>query len=590
MDQDDTPVTPPETDSSSVMIPAGGTPTDTASNLEQSLLYAVIGGSLVALALAILWALVTVAAEYQYGIMAIAIGLITGSAVRYFGRGETKTFGAVGAILSFASCLVGNLLSVYGFFAKNNSLSIFQALFQIDFARVLSAFPKTFSSMDLVFYGLAVYEGYRFSFISAAQGGRAEAALYGPLMRPALARFRKPLLIFGGLLVLGGIYGLQYLASGPVTFTYESGAKRSSGELRFGKTHGLWTYYSENGAIQSKLNYREGEADGEASWWSGEGKLTREGAFWQGLEHGEWKIYGDNGTVVAKGRFAYGRQVGEWEYRHPNGERSLVNRYVLGSLDGESVSWHDNGKVSEQGRYQDGQKTGVWKTWDSSGLPLCEYRYEGDSEFVVNCWTADHKQTVKDGNGEFVSFHPDGQVNEKGVVKDGRKIGIWVAFHPNGKMSMKSRWEGETRVLVDAWDEKGQPLVESGNGTYVVAGANGKILIKGNYKNGLQDGEWTFFYTDSGAVMQVFEYAAGLFEGPSRGSYESGAMEWQGSFKKNQREGEWIWYHENGAVSARVHLVAGNKDGKQIFYNSQGKKVREETYRDGVLMAERDLI
>ena len=89
--------------------------------------------------------------------------------------------------------------------------------------------------------------------------------------------------------------------------------------------------------------------------------------------------------------------------------------------------------------------------------------------------------------------------------------------------------------------------------------------------------------------MQVLHYAGGLIEGPSVGYYESGAMMNQGAFKKNEREGEWVWYHENGEVSSRVHLIAGKKEGKQVFYNSQGKKVREETYKNGALVAERDL-
>jgi antitoxin component YwqK of YwqJK toxin-antitoxin module len=590
MDKDDTTVTPSETDSPSVLIPAGGAPTDPIPNLEPSFLYAVIGGSLVALGLAILWALITVASEYQYAIMAIAIGLITGSAVRYFGRGRTTAFGVVGAFLSLASCLAGNFLSVIGFMAKNSSMGIFQALTQVNYARVLSAFPKTFNGMDLLFYGLAVYEGYRFSFIPIGVAGRAEAMLFSPLMKPAFARFRKPLLVAGAVLLVGGIYGLQYLASGPVTFSYASGAKQASGELRFGKSHGIWTTYYENGAVQSRMNYREGEPDGEAAWWSADGKLTREGALWQSMEHGEWKFYDGTGTVVARGRFAYGRQVGDWEYRHPNNEKSKACRYALGALDGEFVSWHDNGKMSEQGRYQNDKKTGVWRTWDREGLPLCEYRYEGDTELIENCWAADHALTVKAGNGEFFSYYPDGQVKERGAVKDGRKTGIWLAFHPNGKMSLKGRWDGDTSLVIDAWDEQGQPLVQNGSGTYVTTGDTGKTVVKGDYKNGLQEGEWSLHYPESGAVAQVMAYDGGLLEGRMSSYYESGAMECQGGLKKNQREGEWTWYHENGEVSSRVHLIAGKKDGKQVFYNSQGKKVREETYKNGTLVAERDLI
>lgn len=590
MEPEDLPVAPPEADPSSFIPPAGGASDEVNVGTEPSLLYAVIGGSFVALVLAIVWASITAASDTQYGIMAIAVGFGTGAAVRYFGRGETATFGMVGAFLSLASCLAGNILSVYWIVAKRNSWSIFQALFQVDLSRLLSLLTKNTGGMDLFFYALAVIEGYRFSFLSAAHAGRPEGALFGSLMKPSLARFRKPLLVVAGLLTIGGIFSLKNLSSGPVTLTYKSGSNQATGVTRAGKPHGLWTYFSEKGAVLSKLNYVDGELEGAASWWSAEGKLSREGAFRQGHRHGEWKYYDDKGTVVARGRFAYGRETGAWEYRYAPNLMSKVCRYALGVLDGESVSWYPNGKKSERGAYQDGEKIGIWKTWDSAGLPLCEFRYEGDSELVMNCWTADHAQTVKDGNGTFVSYYFGGQVNEKGEVKDGRRTGVWQAYHPNGKMRMKVRWEGDTPLVVDAWNDKGEPLVRDGNGTYVGTLETGKTPVKGDYKNGRQDGEWTTYYPESGAVMHVVVYAGGSLEGPLSGFFASGAKESQGSFKNNQREGEWTWYHENGAVSTQIKFVNGKKDGQQVFYNSQGKKVRVETYKDGVLVAEKDLI
>jgi hypothetical protein len=132
---------------------------------------AIIAGIAAAVVAAIIWAVVTVETEFQIGYMAIGVGFLVGFAVR-LGNGTGPVFGLTGAILALLGCLLGNFFSMIGFVAKGQHMNILSALSAIDLSRVPEIMAATFNPMDLVFYGIAVYEGYRFSQRKPAAGSR----------------------------------------------------------------------------------------------------------------------------------------------------------------------------------------------------------------------------------------------------------------------------------------------------------------------------------------------------------------------------------------------------------------------------------
>ena len=132
--------------------------------LEQNLPLAIGFGFFAMLAGALLWAAITVVTEYQIGYMAIAIGFLVGFAIRYGGKGFDQIFGISGAVLSLIGCALGNLLSTVGFIGNENGISYFEVLEQLDMALVSELMTITFSPMDILFYGIALYYGYKLSF------------------------------------------------------------------------------------------------------------------------------------------------------------------------------------------------------------------------------------------------------------------------------------------------------------------------------------------------------------------------------------------------------------------------------------------
>lgn len=133
---------------------------------EQNLMLGVIGAAVAAVVGAAIWAAVTVMTEFQIGWMAVGVGFLVGFAVRKLGKGMTSVFGYVGAIGALGGCLLGNVLSVCGFAATANSVPFLSVAVDVlsSPSIVVELLKATFSPMDVVFYGIAVYEGYRFSF------------------------------------------------------------------------------------------------------------------------------------------------------------------------------------------------------------------------------------------------------------------------------------------------------------------------------------------------------------------------------------------------------------------------------------------
>jgi hypothetical protein len=124
---------------------------------------ALAAGILSALIAALSWAAITLFSGYQIGWMAIGVGIFAGLAVRHFGNGAERSYGAMGALLAILGCVLGNVIGTLGFLARQDGLSAPQILDQFDMQMLADIWLASFRPMDLLFYLLAAYEGYTLS-------------------------------------------------------------------------------------------------------------------------------------------------------------------------------------------------------------------------------------------------------------------------------------------------------------------------------------------------------------------------------------------------------------------------------------------
>ena len=102
------------------------------------------------------------------GWMAVGVGFLVGYAVRLCGKGIKKIYGIIGAVFALVGCLLGNFLSVCSMLAKEEGMAFFELLSRLNPAAIPELMTATFHPMDLLFYGIAVYEGYKFSFLQVS--------------------------------------------------------------------------------------------------------------------------------------------------------------------------------------------------------------------------------------------------------------------------------------------------------------------------------------------------------------------------------------------------------------------------------------
>lgn len=131
--------------------------------LDQNFFRAVVFGFIASIAGAVIWALISVTTGYQIGYMALGVGALVGYTIRFLGKGFEINFAILGALASLFGCLLGNLLSVVGFVSKDYGIGFWQICGTLNMGAIIEIMIGTFQFMDVLFYGIAIYEGFRFA-------------------------------------------------------------------------------------------------------------------------------------------------------------------------------------------------------------------------------------------------------------------------------------------------------------------------------------------------------------------------------------------------------------------------------------------
>jgi hypothetical protein len=130
----------------------------------QSMPLALAAGVVAALIGATIWAVVTDMSQgIQIGWMAVGVGFLVGYAVQFLGKGIERPYQYVGAVCALLGCLLGNYFAMVGFAAQQMHVDFFTVIARIPLDKALSVMQDSFQPIDLLFYAIAVYEGFRFS-------------------------------------------------------------------------------------------------------------------------------------------------------------------------------------------------------------------------------------------------------------------------------------------------------------------------------------------------------------------------------------------------------------------------------------------
>ncbi len=545
---------------------------------------ALLGGFLAAILGACLWTVVSILTEYQIGYMAVGLGVLVGYAVQFFGAGIELRFRILAGVLALLSCVVGNLLTQFGFYAYQESYSLFGAMSQFALTDYPTILLENLSPIDFLFYALAASAGFKFALRKPTLGETAQVNNHFFDPAPPHASYRIPVLL-ATVLILGGFVLMgNRTYSGPRMYYHENGKLSSTGEMANGKMQGDWTFYDEEGRKSQSGTLYNGIANGTWNWYTPEGQLYQSQDYVFGNEEGLFKAFYPNNSLSDSIRFVKGRRNGLMKSYFADGKLKSEGRMENDLRQGKWVTYYESGKVQYKIVYKDDLIHGDYFYYHPNGQLGEHFVFEsGRCTNLLEQYAADGSPLVKNGNGNYRSMTDEAVYNGSGPIKNGKAFGQWELFANSTKISLKATFV-DTSFIINEVMYGAKAIVKNGNGQYRDYAIDGKtILIKGEIREGRRHGKWTTYFED-GTLSEEINYDNGTLTGRYLSKYVDGTNMYECTYKKGKVEGMCQWYHPNGQLSAEVEYKQGAKQGWQSFFAEDGQLIRKERWEDNRLL------
>jgi antitoxin component YwqK of YwqJK toxin-antitoxin module len=193
--------------------------------------------------------------------------------------------------------------------------------------------------------------------------------------------------------------------------------------------------------------------------------------------------------------------------------------------------------------------------------------------------------------------YPDGTVRvERQVTKFSddhyEANGYYREWYPNGKQFISGqfrngRQHGEWSYFFDNEQPNRKVTFENGrlNGAWDVFRADGTLAAKRSYSNGLRDGEWINFSAGE-RPLRIEQYVKGAAEGVWKVFHEDGQLAQQIGMKQGQYHGVVLQFDKEGKKQMEVNYVDGKLDGVATLWLPDGRRLLQE-YKAGRLISEK---
>ena len=167
-----------------------------------------------------------------------------------------------------------------------------------------------------------------------------------------------------------------------------------TGYLKFGKKHGIWTYYDHTMTVMGTVSFKENVKDGPSKRFNGK-KISSIGHWKNDKRNGEWKFYSANGKLKQILNYKDGKEQGNFAEYYPDGK--LKSDGYLQINDGDSLInyYYQNGQLAETKVSKKYQKDGQQKTYFKNGkLESLKLYNKGQPIQTESVYTRKAKQLI----------------------------------------------------------------------------------------------------------------------------------------------------------------------------------------------------
>ena len=113
---------------------------------------------------------------------------------------------------------------------------------------------------------------------------------------------------------------------------------------------------------------------------------------------------------------------------------------------------------------------------------------------------------------------------------------------------------------------------------------NGQIKHEGNYKDGKEDGKWTYWNENDQKYYEENYKDGDLVDNTLFKYYDNGQIEESKNYKDKGLNVKSTFWYKNGQKFAEGNYKDSKLDGTWTWWNMKGQKIEEGNYKDGDLV------
>ena len=381
--------------------------------------------------------------------------------------------------------------------------------------------------------------------------------------------------------VIKEVYFIEDVPQDEILEYYSNGKLKKRTKIENGKEVGLALEYNESGEIITEVIYDNGflKERNEYNRFNEIGEKT-----------GVWRTFHPNGTIESEIGYENGKKSGLAKTYNKKGKLIDLRR-----MDGDTLAGHkdelviidlykafyEDGKIKLIGGINNGLKNGIFREYDKEGEIINGYIYDYDTLIAEGMISA-----AGIYQGEWRHYYKIGKLAAEGNYIDSKKDGKWIYYYANGKKEQEGKYvENELKGEWKWYYQNGQiKRIEFYNKKSLLEGSVfeydslGNEMTRGEYYNGLKEGDW--FY-QVGDYKEVGSFSRGYEDGIWNYYYLNGRLAFTGAFNEGEPKGKHVYYHQNGIPKLVGKYLGGEKHGKWKAYNRQGEKTQVIEYRRG---------
>jgi antitoxin component YwqK of YwqJK toxin-antitoxin module len=364
-----------------------------------------------------------------------------------------------------------------------------------------------------------------------------------------------------------------------------------------GQRAGAFKTYYKNAGLYEDMNYVNDSLDGKYLTYFLDGKLKNERSFKHNQAQENEKEYNQSGLLskafslksdMKGGSFIFNYDLGD-PYKQYVGTfvdgkitDTIYEYFASGSLaakkpmknqliDGVYRSYYRSGKLSSVVNYSKGMKEGNSKNYFENGKLQSEGNYKADVQV-----------------GLIKTYYSDGTVSEEYEADEkGKRNGVIKDYDTDGKLYSELEYSKGEIVAYKYLAKDGSVLKadkkRSGRFDFMSYHPSGAVNAEGIYTKDGKEGLWKY-HDEFGNLSSEENYNKdNQVEGKVTHYYEDGHIKDDANWKAGKREGYACTYHENGQIESEGWYVNGDEQGYWNYYRVNGQLSARKYFMKGDL-------